>query len=85
MGFKTPSTAGFNKKAEALIPDRVSSEKAIKFINHYSHSATILRPLEFPDLKECCDVVKTVLEAVEQIDKIHFDHLVHAITNQTTG
>jgi len=85
MGFKVPSAAGFGKKAEILIHDRVSSEKVIKFVNHYSHSATILRALEFPDLKECCDVVKTVLDAVEQIDKMHFDHLVHAVTNQTNG
>lgn len=85
MSFKIPSTTGIDKRIELLIPDKVKSERVMRFVHHYSHSSSIIRSLEFPDLSECSDIVRTVIEAVETIDKVHFDHLIGAITNPIGG
>lgn len=75
-GFKFPASAGLEKKISKLISDKIKAERVLKFVHHYSHSSSITKALEFPDLCECSDVVKTVIEAVVANDKDHFDHLV---------
>ena len=79
LGFKVPKHQGLDKKLDNLIDDKVTKERVLKFINHYSHHNSLLRSLNFPDLKECCDVVEVVIGAVKLKDRAHFDALIESI------
>lgn len=79
LGFKVPKHQGLDKKLDYLIDDKVMKERILKFIHHYSHNNSLPRSLNFPDLKECCDVVEVVIEAVKQKDMAHFEALIESI------
>ena len=83
MSFKIPNGHGLDNKIEILILNEVMAERVRKFIHHYSHSSSVTRSLQFPDLKECTDVVEIVLGAVEAKYKEHYDALVETITTAT--
>lgn len=81
MGFKVPTHAGLHTKLSSLICDNINKEKVIKFIDHYSHNASLPRSLKFPDLGECRDVVAIVIESIDKKDKEHYDCLIGEISN----
>lgn len=83
MSFKIPNGHGLESKLEILIPNDVKAERVRKFIHHYSHSSSVTRSLQFPDLKECTDVVDIVLGAVETKYKEHYDALTETVTTAT--
>jgi len=80
LSFKIPSPEGLGKKLSKLIDDNIERERVLKFIHHFSHDASLLRTLYFPDLQECVDVVGMVLRAIENKDKEHYDILVQQTT-----
>jgi len=84
MSFKIPNGHGLDSKLEILIPTEVMVERVRKFIHHYSHSSSVTRSLQFPDLKECTDIVDIVLSSVESKYKEHYDALVEVVTT-TSG
>lgn len=84
MSFEIPNGHGLESKLDILIPNNVSSERVRKFVHHYSHSSSVTRSLQFPDLKECTDIVNLVLGAVEIKYKEHYDALVDVMGNSTT-
>jgi wobble nucleotide-excising tRNase len=79
LGFKVPKHVGLETKLEFLIEDKIVRERVLKFIHHYSHGNSLSRALNFPDLQECTDIVKIVVDAVENKDKTHFDSLVEVV------
>jgi wobble nucleotide-excising tRNase len=79
LGFKIPRSQGLYKKLDCLITDPVLRKQVWKFINQYSHNSSLSRSLSFPDLQECTEIIKTIIIAVEKIDKQHFDILVEAV------
>lgn len=81
LGFKVPKHQGLDKKLDYLIDDKVTKERILKFIHHYSHNNSLPRSLNFPDLKECCEVVGVVIETIKQKDVAHFEALIESIPN----
>ncbi len=79
MGFKVPIHAGLNKKLPFLIEDDVKREKVWKFINQYSHNRSLPSSLQFPDLSECEEVVRIVLNSMNKKDAEHYKCLVDEI------
>lgn len=80
LGFKVPKHVGLETKLEFLIEDKIVRERVLKFIHHYSHGNSMSRALNFPDLQECTDIVKIVIDSVENKDKTHFDSLVEIVS-----
>jgi wobble nucleotide-excising tRNase len=76
LGFKIPKHQGLYKKLDCLISDQIVRERVWKFINQYSHNTSLPRSLNFPDLKECTDIVEIVINAVKNMDKQHYDVLI---------
>lgn len=83
MSFKIPNGHGLESKLEILISNEVMVERVRKFIHHYSHSSSVTRSLQFPDLKECTDIVTIVLDSIAIKYKEHYDVLVETVTNTT--
>jgi len=83
MGFKVPIYAGLNKKLPLLIADDTKREKVWKFINQYSHNASLPRSLQFPDLSECEEVVRTVIDSMKNMDPEHYDCLIDEIEGKS--
>jgi wobble nucleotide-excising tRNase len=74
-GIMIPLSISPKKKMNRIFPDEVVRERVWKFINHYSHNATINRSLNIPDLSECKAVVRACLKAVRDWDSDYFDDL----------
>ena len=85
MSFKIPNGHGLESKLEILIPNEVMAERVRKFIHHYSHSSSVTRSLQFPDLKECVDIVDIILGSIETKYKEHYDALVETLNNTTVS
>lgn len=81
LGFKIPKHQGLYKKLDCLISDPIVRERVWKFINQYSHNTSLPRSLNFPDLKECTDIVEIVINAIENMDKQHYDALIESLAN----
>ncbi|HEU5053033.1 MAG TPA: AAA family ATPase [Hanamia sp.] len=81
--FKYLSTRNVDENLDQLIPDTVKCERVRKFIHYHSHSLSTNRIMQFSDMKECTDIVEIVLEAVEAIDKEHYDSLKIELTPLT--
>jgi wobble nucleotide-excising tRNase len=81
MSFKIPDGTGLESKIHILIPNEVAAERVRKFVHHYSHSSSVTRSLEFPDLKECEDITSIVLGSVKERYEEHYDALVQVVTN----
>lgn len=75
-GIMIPLSAGLKGKMPRIFPDEVVRERVWKFMNHYSHNATITRSLTIPDTSECKAVVQACLKAVEAWDAEYFEDLV---------
>ena len=79
VGFKV--LGGLSKNLSILIEGQPQQDKVNKFIQAYSHNQSSLRILNFPEFVECKDVVDTVLKAVKDKDKEHYDALVEACSS----
>ncbi len=79
VGFKV--LGGLSKNLSILIEGQPQQDKVNKFIQEYSHNQSSLRILNFPEFVECKDVVDTVLKAVKDNDKEHYDALVEACSS----
>lgn len=80
LGFKIPFPGSAEDKLDFIIDDDVDREKVWKFVNYYSHNTTMIKSLVFPNMEECKDVVRIVLESLEKKDKEHYDALVRSLT-----
>ena len=75
LGFKIPRNAGLSSKLGDMFVDGVEREQVWKFINQYSHNTSLPRSLLFPDLSECIQVVRLIIERADEMDPKHFETL----------
>lgn len=76
LNFKFLSFINIEESIGRLIPNSIDCERARKFMHYYSHSLTTDSFMRFPDLAECSDTVRIVLEAIEKDDPTHYKSLV---------
>ena len=74
-GIMIPLSTGLRGKMERFFSDPVERERVWKFINYYSHNATITRSLTIPDTSECKAVVHACLKAVNEWDAQYYADL----------
>ena len=84
MSFKIPDGTGLEHKIHILIPNEIEAERVRKFVHHYSHSSSVTRSLEFPDLRECIDIIDIVLSSVKNKYQEHYDALVEVVAKGET-
>lgn len=75
-GIMIPRSTGLKGKMERLFTDEVERVRVWKFINYYSHNTTIKRSLTIPDMRECKEIVKACLKAVENWNTEYYTDLV---------
>jgi len=75
LNFKFLSAFNIEESISKLIANPVDCERARKFMHYYSHSLTTESFMRFPDLAECSEAIRIVLEAVEKNDPIHYKSL----------
>ena len=78
LSFKFLSVS-IDENINELITDSIKAEKARKFMHYYSHGLTAGQQVRFPDLSECIDVINIIFNAIENIDKSHYDSLLDSI------
>ena len=79
-GIMIPLSTTLKRKMDRLFTDKVERERVWKFINYYSHNATVTRSLAIPDMSECKLVVQACLKAVENWDAEYFKDLETEVT-----
>jgi wobble nucleotide-excising tRNase len=78
--FKYPGKDGFNKRMKILIDNEIEAERVIKFVHHFSHSMSVNSSLQFPDLKECLDIIDIAIKSVQNKDQEHYNYLNNLMT-----
>jgi wobble nucleotide-excising tRNase len=79
LNFKFLTASAIDESIGELIPNQVDCERARKFMHYYSHSLTTESFMKFPDLAECSDAIRIVLEAIEKHDPIHYKSLTERV------
>ncbi len=79
LSFKFLSVKNIDEHINELITDPIKAERVRKFMHYYSHGLTAGQQVRFPDLSECVNVINIIFNAIENIDKSHYDSLLESI------
>jgi wobble nucleotide-excising tRNase len=79
LNFKFLSSVNIEESINELIKDPIKCERARKFMHYYSHSLTTDKFMKFADLAECTEVVKIIVESVNDNDPIHYKSLTESV------
>lgn len=79
LGFRVPTSAGFQGKLSILIEDGEVCNAIARFVDEGSHSQSTLRMLEYSDFPAMArGMIVRVLDALQQKDERHYVALVEA-------
>lgn len=87
LSFKFPKKRGnFSQLFEVAISDIQKRDRIYKFINKYSHNATI----EFSDntidnlLGESQNIIHEILELIKELDEVHYTEMESVVSDYST-
>ena len=79
LAFKYQANKNIDNHITSLIPNPIQSEKVRKFVHYHSHSLGTSRLIQMSNMAECREVAEIVLNAVKDIDPIHYEHLEQSV------
>jgi wobble nucleotide-excising tRNase len=83
LNFKIPSSETIYTKCNNLKKrdevDTIKVDKVLKLVNDYSHNENLDGLIKHADKQEGREVIQSLLQVVESIDKEHYDLLQKAV------